>query len=196
MTDLKVQCRCGTLKGVLRDVAPNKGSHLVCYCKDCQTAARHLKADDLLLERGGTDVFQSLPSRLELAEGQEHLACLRLSPNGLMRWYATCCQTPMFNTLSKPGMPFVSVLTHAFEQGADTVEIGPVVAVHKAEQAAPGPGALKNHGVKKVILRFLLGVLASKLKRERSNPFFDDAGRPVVVPTVLTKEERRAATPE
>ena len=91
MTVVALSCSCGKLTGKLD---PKGGNRLVCYCGDCQMAARYLQPDRPQLDpNGGSDIFQVAPCNLQLTGGLEHLACVRLSPKGLLRWYAECCNS-------------------------------------------------------------------------------------------------------
>ena len=69
-----------------------------------------LERGELMDEWGGSEVFQTTPARIEFTQGADQLACMRLSPKGLMRWYARCCNTPIANTLPSPGMAFAGIL--------------------------------------------------------------------------------------
>lgn len=193
MADLPFQCNCGTLSGVLHDVSPKVGSRVVCYCKDCQAAAHALGADFVLNERGGTDIFQTVPSLIDIQKGQEHLACLRLSPKGLLRWYAGCCDTPLFNTLPSPKLTFSGIVTANLSGGTEA--LGPEIAVNKGDCAKPGD-AIRSFGFLTAGWQIIKRNFAAKLRRDRKTPFFDATGQPVVAPRVLTLEERKAATPD
>ena len=58
-TELALRCRCGTVRGVARDVAPSTVNHCFCYCDDCQAFAHFLgRADDVLDAYGGTEITQ------------------------------------------------------------------------------------------------------------------------------------------
>src|SRR5688572_12534539 len=99
--DLPVRCSCGTLRAVVRGASGGRGNHVVCYCDDCQSFAHFLeRADDTLDAHGGTEIYQMSPARLEIIDGADRLACVRLAPKGLLRWYAACCRTPIGNTLA------------------------------------------------------------------------------------------------
>ena len=178
---------------MLHDVSTKTGSRVVCYCKDCQAAAHALGAEFVLNDRGGSDIFQTIPSLIDIQKGQEHLACMRLSPKGLMRWYADCCDTPMFNCLSSTKLVFAGVPTASLS--GDTSALGPIVAVNKGECAAPGP-EIKSYGFLRAAWHIMKRNLVAKLRGDRKTPFFDDAGNPVVTPRVLSLEERKAATPD
>jgi Family of unknown function (DUF6151) len=66
----------------------------------------------LLNDRGGSDSIQIAPAALRFTKGQDQIEGLRLTPKGLYRWYAKCCNTPVGNTRA-PALPFVSMLVQA-----------------------------------------------------------------------------------
>ena len=122
-----LQCRCGTLKGeVAHTEVANRG---VCYCKDCQAFARFLgHADEILDESGGTDVVATLASNVTITEGASALACMSLSENGLLRWYARCCNTPIGNTTRNFKLPYVGLVHSCLEKSGTSLDaaFGPV----------------------------------------------------------------------
>jgi hypothetical protein len=82
-----LQCRCGTLKGVVAH--PEQAIRGECYCRDCQAFARFLgKTDGVLDAKGGTDVIATRPANVSFTAGVESLACMSLTDRGLLRWYA------------------------------------------------------------------------------------------------------------
>jgi hypothetical protein len=54
-----------------------------------------------------------------------HLRLMRLSEKGLLRWYAGCCDTPLFNTMATPKVPFVGVLTDRLDDTRRSVRSWP-----------------------------------------------------------------------
>jgi Family of unknown function (DUF6151) len=89
-----IRCHCGKLKGTLNH--DREVNRCVCYCTDCQAFARFLKREhEILDDRGGTSIIQTIPANISFTEGIEYLACMRLTANGLLRWYVTCCYTPI-----------------------------------------------------------------------------------------------------
>ncbi|THD75363.1 MAG: hypothetical protein E7812_17275 [Phenylobacterium sp.] len=166
----------------------------MCYCKDCQAFARFLGRDAELLDaRGGCENIQVLPKDVQLNEGTQHLACIRLSENGLLRWYAACCNTPIGNTPATSKLPFVGLSRACLESSAPTVakSFGPVrfCAFTSGARGEPKP---KSFGV----LGFALWLVRNRLRARftggfRNNPFFDTTSdRPVVDPKVLSPPER------
>src|SRR5512138_1141593 len=96
-----LKCSCGRVKGVIADAVV--ANHGVCYCRDCQAFAHFLgRPREILDERGGSDIVQVLPRWVTFTAGIGSLACMRLTPKGLLRWYAPCCNTPIGNTLATP----------------------------------------------------------------------------------------------
>jgi hypothetical protein len=200
MAAFPLSCACGALQGELSE--PLRGNRAVCYCDDCQAFARWLGRDDILDQWGGTDVFQVAPAKVRLTAGLDHLQLVRLSPKGLLRWYAGCCRTPVGNMLSNPRSPFVGLI-HTFmdhkKDGAPRdARIGPPVGHIQGRFAVGGcpPHAHPSAGVGVIAksVWFLLGNAVTG--GHRPTPFFDDAGRPVRDARVLTKDERAAVTPK
>ena len=92
-----LQCKCGKVKGYVTHA--ERVDRVVCYCKDCQAFAHFLGENGILDERGGTDIIQALPRDVNFTKGVDALACIRLTPKGLLRWYTSCCNTPVGNIL-------------------------------------------------------------------------------------------------
>src|SRR5882724_2469514 len=94
---LQLRCRCGRVRGVANEVAPNSGFRFVCYCQDCQAFARFLERPDVLDTEGGTDIFHIPAGRVKLTTGTDAVRCLHFSSK-IFRWYTDCCRTPIGNT--------------------------------------------------------------------------------------------------
>jgi hypothetical protein len=186
-----LRCHCGALTGTVAN--ERFANHSRCYCEDCQAFARFLGREaDLLDARGGFECIQALPKDVAFATGLEHLACVRLSETGLLRWYAACCMTPIGNTPPTGKLPFVG-LARACLEGSASVDksFGPVrfCVFTGGARGLPKPAAFGGAG-----LRFWL--VSNRLRARftggfRENPFFDMAtDRPAVAPKVLTPAER------
>lgn len=189
MTDetRQLQCRCGAM--VWRIAPRARGSRVVCYCADCQTAARHLGAEDRLDDAGGTEIFQTLPADVEITRGARQLALMRLGPKGLFRWHAGCCGTPVANTLATPGFSFAGMVLPA-----GRTDFGPVTA-RVQTQTARRP--VRGYGFAATGFQVVGRALRARLtKAWRRTPFFDATGAPVAVPRVLSLAEREAARPD
>lgn len=125
---------------------------------------------------------------MKITEGGENLRVFRLSPKGALRWYATCCDTPLFFTPLKARLVHVGVNTDRLD---DPDAPGKVVA----EAFIPkGDGTSTNRGLPRMVGRMVTRMAAKNMNGEwRDTPFFDDHGAPAVSPQVLSREERAAA---
>lgn len=188
-TPLRFSCGCGRITGQLTPKAVQTGTHLVCFCKDCRAAEIYLGRPDPAPDP--VDILQTSPEGVSFETGKDLLGLFRFSPNGLMRWYSTCCGTPMFNTLPRSGVPFVGVLAEIVE---DPERLGKVRGRSFLPQAN---GTTKHEGSGAMIWGLATRILASRLSGSwKDTPFYDiESGKPVVTPKVLSKEERAAATP-
>lgn len=190
-TDLPLACRCGTVRGVVRGVSSRSGSRLVCYCRYCQRFPAELEcADEVLDSHGGTEVFQTSPAQLEFTAGREQIACLRLTRNGVLRWYAACCKTPIGNTLPTAKIPFVGLI-HSFlrpgERKLDEV-LGPVRARVNGKYARGDRKHIDAYDSAplSVLLRVYGKLLVWWLRGDhKHSPFFDSHGAPVAEPQRL-----------
>src|SRR5690606_29764846 len=140
MPDLAIRCTCGQMQGTARDVG-RRSQRLVCYCRDCQCFAWFLERPELLDVHGGSEVLQLNPTRVSFHAGHEHLACMRLSPKGVMRWYASCCNTPIGNTLDKPKPPFVGLLSSCWDPELDAAARDRLIGPRRAYINGPGHAA-------------------------------------------------------
>lgn len=185
--DLAIACRCGTFRGKVRRASPDAGTHIICYCDDCQAYARFLGREDILDEWGGTQIMQLPPGRLELDEGSEHVASAQLKPGGMIRFYASCCKTPIGNTVSA-GVPFVGLFFEMFEDADQAARaIGPVLFRYQC-RFARGDGP--QGGLPTLPLRWWLRhgpkMLRAKLsRREARGPLYTEDGRPIAEPALI-----------
>lgn len=184
-----LRCNCGKLKGTVdrtKDI-----NRCVCYCADCQAFARFLKREpDILDESGGTSIIQTIPKHVTFLEGTENLACIRLTENGLLRWYAACCNTPIGNTAPNFKLSFIGLIHNCLS--AEQVSLDDAfgsIRMHVSTQAAIGEPKPKSMGVLAGTLRVMGMVARSRLDGSyKQTPFFDPAtGVPIVTPKVVNQ---------
>lgn len=189
-----LSCRCGALQGHI-DVN-GTSNRMVCFCQDCQAFARFLgPADKVLDAQGGSELVQLAPHRIHIDRGAEHLAVMRLSDKGMLRWYAACCRTPVGNTMAGPGMPFTGLLTQCLDTAPLAPAFGPVRARVNTASALGEPKP-RSFGLGSSLWRIMALVLGSRLTgRYKNTPFFNAAGAPVALPTVLSAEARARLRP-
>lgn len=196
---MEIQCECGRFRARLKAFPRHTPGRLVCYCDDCQTYLRHLGRVDLLDANGGTEVIPAYPADVEIVQGLEHLKCTRLSPKGMFRFSAACCNTPVANL--RPGTPWAGFLRCMYAaKGAQALDqvLGPVRSriMGRFATGRPPAGTPDKINLKAMasVLPFVLkGVLMGKSK---PSPFFGSDGvTPITQPCVLSKAEREAARP-
>ena len=193
-----LRCRCGTVRGYV-GYGANTANRGVCYCKDCQAFARFLgDTGDILDDMGGTDVVATLPRYVTFTTGREALACMSLTPSGLLRWYASCCNTPIGNTPRNFKFSYVGLVHTCLEDPSNSLErsFGPVrMRVNtKSAKGKPQATPISTLGA---ILRFMKMLIGARVGGSyRNTPFFDVAsGAPIVAPKVLSGAERDRVLP-
>jgi hypothetical protein len=164
--DIAFSCTCGTLKGTLRGAHPRSGTHAECYCVDCRAAEIHLGQPDPA--PGPVGIFQTTPDRIDVNEGQDKLAVMSFGDKNLLRWYASCCGAPLFNTMRNPKFAFVGIRTNRLD---GTAPLGPVVG--RGFIPVKG-GKPKHEGLRHLILGMASRVIGARLSgRWKQTPFFD-----------------------
>jgi hypothetical protein len=191
VTTCAMRCQCRAVQGVLAN--PARSHRVVCYCHDCQAFAHVLGQTGRVLDhRGGTDVVQTLPRNLTVTAGHAHLACLRLTPRGMLRWYASCCSTPIGNTLASAQFSFVGLIRACLDPGnlSPDETFGPVTA-WSSTAGARGDPKPRQRGRGRMAAFVISRALRARLTGDfRQSPFFDpQTGAPVATPRVLSSEE-------
>ena len=110
---LPLRCACGSVQGEVD--LDRAWTRVSCYCRDCQAFARFLGRPGLMDAAGGSDIAAMAPDAVRFTAGLEHLACMSLGPNGLLRWYAHCCRTPLANLTRNPKFFYCGLATACLE---------------------------------------------------------------------------------
>lgn len=193
MTDIILKCNCGEVHGMARNVSAASGTRIVCYCDDCQSFARFLDREDVILdEHYGTDIFQLTPSQVSFDKGSDQLRCVKLTDKGMYRWYTGCCNTPVGNTMAA-NMAFVGVIHNIMDdEGRRDQNLGPVrsyVQGNYAKKTLPKEKYNKGFPLSvtfRVLYKMLVWTLTGKGK---PSPFFNTEAEPASPPKILTPEE-------
>jgi hypothetical protein len=165
----------------------------VCYCTDCQAYARFLRTPGVVDQDGGTEVVASLPKHVHFTAGLEVLGCMSLSERGLLRWYSSCCNTPVGNTPRNPKLPYVGVIHSCLETSLPTIEssFGPL---HMAVNTKSARNKVRSTPIASTVglLTLMKVVLRARLTGEyKINPFFMPGSRiSIRQPRVLSNSER------
>lgn len=183
--DISFGCSCGAIKGTFRGASPACGTHTECFCADCRAAEVFVGQPDV----ASATLFQTSPDRFDIHQGHENLAVFSFGPKNLLRWYAKCCGSTMFNTLRNPKMAFASIRTSVL---TDLDALGPVTT--KAFIKTPS-GKPKHQGMARFVYGMLGRTIATRLSgRWKKTPFFDPTTlAPVAEVHVVSKEQRAEA---
>jgi hypothetical protein len=172
----------------------------VCYCDDCQSFAHFLgRANQILDEHGGTEIFQTSPARLRFTQGADRLGCMRLTSKGMFRWYADCCKTPIGNTLPTHQLPFVGLIHSCIERSSPGASLDPILGpIRGRVQGRYAKGDMTGLSVGdrppvSMILGLVGALLMARLRGDhKKSPFFDrQNGEPIATPHILTERELR-----
>lgn len=183
-----IQCKCGTVRGQLEGTGVN--NRLICYCTDCRAFARFLdRAADVLDEQGGTEIVQVAQPRLRFSQGADRIAAVRLSEKGMIRWYASCCKTPIGNTMTDPKVSFIGLIHSSLDHAQVDRDFGKAIAILNTATAL-GDTKPTQRGLLGVIARFIWIVFTTRISgRYKTSQMFNESGSPRVVPTILTPQE-------
>lgn len=187
---MQLRCRCGAVQGEMETARAY--ARATCYCKDCRAFARFLAVPGVLDASGGTDLVAAAPASVRFTAGSGQVACMSLSPKGLLRWYAACCRTPLANTPRDPTLPYVGIVANFFGATPQAVDaaFGPRDRIVLNIGSATAPVASTPLALVTGILRILAGMIGVRLRRERGSPFFDASGSPLRQPEVISREHR------
>jgi hypothetical protein len=121
----------------------------------------------------------------------DHLAVFSFGERNILRWYADCCGSILFNTIRSPKIAFASIRT---DRLSDTDAIGPVIA----EAFVTGKDGKQRHkGLSRFIFGLVTRIAAARLSGSwKDTPFFDAATlKPIRPVHVVPPSERRAILP-
>ncbi len=186
-----IQCQCGNVQGNVNE--QEIINRVTCFCQDCQAFAHFLgRSSDILDRQGGTDIVQMLPKHLSFSQGTEYLACMRLTKSGLFRWYTTCCNTPIGNTLPSQTLSFIGVVHNCLESSEVKLDnFCKYISMPVNTKDAKGDPKPEQAGQLKTIIRNMLMILKARVDGSyKQNPFFRvDSGTPISNPKILSSQE-------
>ena len=165
---------------------PSVGDHVVCHCTDCQAFPTRLgSADRILDQHGGTALYQSRCAAMRLSTGRDQLACLHLTDKPTLRWYARCCDTPLFNTYRNGRIPYITTVVANCDRKQRESVLGEPIGHLFTDEATGDASHLKRLSMAKLMRRFFWRMIADLVARDRSrSELFDPVTLdPIVVPT-------------
>ncbi len=186
-SSVDLKCLCGSVKGSL-DIVPKSYFHVHCLCCDCQRFASNLKNEANILDaHGGTELLQTYPAFMKITEGFDKIECMQFGEKGLYRWYASCCNMPLANTMRSPSTPFIGVpvklMQFADEQEKNKI-IGPVLMKAFGKYAI---GEMPKDAHPKFPMSYIPKIVGFMIKgiitrKNKPSPFFTHDGKPIATP--------------
>lgn len=183
--DLPFACHCGSVRGALLAAGPEAGDHVVCHCTDCQSFATRLgQAERILDANAGTALYQTRCARMRITAGADRLACLHLTDKPTLRWYAACCDTPMFNTYKSGRIPYITTLVANCDAARRKALLGPPIGHLFTQEATGDTGNLEPMSMLAMMRRFFPRMVADILTgdRRRSALFDSRTLDPIATP--------------
>lgn len=190
---LEFACECGAIRGHAEKPETLRGRRFVCMCDDCQTYAHFLGNTERILDaNGGTEVLPIEPARLSFSQGFDRLRGVRLSEQGLFRWYSECCRSPIANSMDGK-FGYIGFVSARLKVENRDRTFGPVTARVLSKYGKPPFPPKSYPGIPfSMIWATISGITYMLWHRLRKpSPFFDpESGRPIVTPDVLAPTER------
>jgi hypothetical protein len=189
--NLPLKCKCGAVTGHAEYSHKSDIKRFVCMCGDCQTFPQFLGNPESVLDKnGGTEIIPAFHWQVHLATGSDQLRSVRLSDDGLLRWYTACCRTPVGNSMSNK-MPYMGLVATLVDVADREREFGPVaerlMGSHGIGPLPPSTRKTNSIPFMLYVLKFIIkGILSRK---GRASIFFLPGGGPTSPPTVLSDDE-------
>jgi hypothetical protein len=191
-SDLPFACECGAVSGTLTIDAG--GDHVICHCTDCQNLAHYLGHEPVLDAEGGTALYQTRCARMRLRSGRDRLACVHLTDQPTLRWYAKCCRMPLFNTYANGKLPFITVQLAACDATTRDRLLGATGEHLFTHEAIGDASDLRKMSMVTLMRRFFVRAIKDVVSgdRRRAALFDPKTLAPIAPPHRLTAEERQA----
>lgn len=172
MVDVTWTCGCGAVEANV----PAAGKRLVCYCESCREFVERLGKTERLNAAGGSELLQVAPQEVTFTRGKENLRYLKITEKGPLRWYTSCCGTPMANTLGARWVSFASFQTWEMSPKERLPDQIAHVNLKGALQRVEEPLGSVRPLIAAIVGRTLMSLLTGGGRR---NPFFGADGRPI-----------------
>ncbi|WP_282076478.1 DUF6151 family protein [Epibacterium ulvae] len=187
----ELSCDCGKVTAVASLEAVKAATRVTCFCGDCRAADTYLRRESeaqITPKASGIELLHMSPDGLLFTNGIEHIRVFRLSKRGPLRWYTTCCNTPIATTLPKPDIPLCA-LQLRFCKHPETLGPARVKAFVPQKNGPP-----RTEGVMQFGMALVNRIVSARLSgRWKENPFFNmETKTPVSEPVVLSQKERAA----
>lgn len=124
---------------------------------------------------------------MRLSRGREKLACLHLTEKPTLRWYAACCNTPMFNTYANGSVPYITTLVANCDGERAAAILGPAIGHLFLKEAIGDPGNVPRMSMPALLRRFFPRMIKDLMSGDRRRCELFDAItlKPIAKPTRL-----------
>lgn len=188
--DIAFSCSCGAVTGKLEAVGPSAGTRLNCHCNDCAAVVQWFGAPDPAPD--GVAYFQVTPDRIVFETGEDTVKALSWRRPTVLRWYAACCASFLFNTPGTPKVPFASFCVSRTPTPEALGRVSAEVFIPSRD------GKTRHKGAIGLAWSLLSRTAAARFSgRWRDTPFFDPGTlKPKNRPRRLTADERAMTAAE
>lgn len=183
--DLPFSCSCGSVAGTLTKPGPSVGDDVVCHCTDCQAFAERLNAVDRMLDQNrGTALYQGRCATMRITKGRDQLACFHLTEKPTLRWYARCCDTPMFNTFKSGRIPYITTVLANCAADQRARLLGPPIGHLFTDEATGDVSHFRRLSMARLMRRFFKRMITDMITgdRRRAALFDPKTLEPIVSP--------------
>ena len=188
---LPFSCRCGSVRGRIEKATPREGDFVVCHCTDCQTFATRFDAGERVMDlNAGTPLYQSRCARVRIEQGLGEMRCVHLTEKPTLRWYAQCCDTPLFNTFATGKVPYVTTLVGNCDEGLRTRLLGEPIGHLFVDDDPNDVGDVRHLPMATLMRHFFIRMVKDILSGDRRrSPLFDPRTlEPIVAPARTIKD--------
>lgn len=142
--DLDLSCRCGAFGGTLVGVRPLGVSRVACHCGYCRRYLDDMACPEGADALGGSRVFQVSPAKVRFDRGLEHLVAGSYTKKGAVRWYTSCCDTPIANSVRTGTAPFIGIYEHTLPADTRDTALGPLLVRLNGPYPSVSQGRVKG----------------------------------------------------
>jgi hypothetical protein len=136
-----------------------------------------LNAEDRILDlHAGTALYQGRCAAMRLLQGRDRLACLHLTEKPTLRWYARCCDTPMFNTYRNGRIPYITTLVANCDPDQRGGLLGPPIGHLFTEEATGDVSHLRRLAMATLMRRFFKRMITDIIVGDRKRADLFDPG--------------------
>lgn len=190
-SDLPFSCRCGAVRGAIEKAIPREGDFVVCHCTDCQTFANRFDAADRIFGAdAGSLLYQSRCARIRIERGIDELRSLHLTEGPTLRWYAKCCDTPLFNSFKNGKLPYITTLIGNCDAEARARLLGEPIGHLFVDDDPTCTEPVRRLSMNTLMRRFFVRMVKDIVSgdRRRSALFDPKTLEPIAAPMHATKE--------